>query len=300
MLVRRCAVVGVLALAAAACSSGGDGSDGLVIVTTTNILGDVVEHLVGDAAEVRTILPANADPHEFQPSARQVQELREADLVVANGAGFEGGLADAVDAAEGDGVPVVEAISAVETLDLDDGTDPHFFNDPVRVATAAEAIVVELADVAPALDTDAVRRTAGDYIDELRSLADEMEQTLAVVPEERRVLVTNHEAMGYFADRFGFEILGVIIPGGTTLAEPSAGDLDDLASAVEESGVPAIFAETSAPEQLAEAVADEVGTTIEIVELYTESLGGPDSPASTYVDMLRTDAERIADALGGP
>jgi zinc/manganese transport system substrate-binding protein len=284
----------------AACGTGDDGGgDQPVVVATTTILGDVVSHLVGDGVEVETIMPPNADPHEFQPSARQVQELRQADLVVANGAGFEGGLEDAVDAAKEDGVPVLEAIDTVPHLSFEGGVDPHFFTDPASMATAAEALTAELGDRIPALDSAAARRRAEDYVAELRALDAEVDDTLSVIPDDRRVLVTNHESLGYFAERYGFDVLGVIIPGGSTLAEPSAGDLDDLASAIEEAGVPAVFADTSSPEQLAEALADEVGGTIEVVELYTESLGGEGSAAATYVDMIRTDAQRIADALDG-
>src|SRR5690606_19623413 len=109
---------------------------------------------------------------------------------------------------------------------------------------------------------------------------------------------TNHEVLGLFADRFGFQILGVIIPGGSTLAEPSAADLEALAEAIEEAGVPAIFAETSAPSRLADALAAE-GTDVEVVELYTESLGADGSGAETYLGMIRTSADRIAAALAG-
>ncbi len=272
--------------AAAACGSS-DADEGPTVVVTTTILGDVVANLVGPGVDVETLIPANADPHEFQPSAREAQELREADLVVANGGGLEAGLTDALEAAEEDGVDVVYALDAIPAREDEEGhVDPHFFNDPSAMATVAEDLVDRLPGTPD-----------GGYLTELRALDAEVEDTLSVIPDDRRVLVTNHESLGWFADRYGFEVLGVIIPGGTTLAEPSAGDLDDLASAIEEVGVPAVFADTSSPEQLAESLADEVGGEVEVVELYTESLGGEGSGAETYVDMVRTNAERIAEAL---
>jgi zinc/manganese transport system substrate-binding protein len=138
-----------------------------------------------------------------------------------------------------------------------------------------------------------------DYLAELESLHLEVEGLLAGIPAEDRVLVTNHEVFGYFADRYDFDVLGVIIPGGSTLAEPSAEDLADLAREIDERGVPAIFAETSSPTRLADALAAE-GTDVEVVELYSESLGEPGSPGDTYTGMVRTNAERIAAALSRP
>jgi zinc/manganese transport system substrate-binding protein len=310
------------ALLAAACggsdgAAGGDGS-GPDVVVTTSILGDVVENLVGDAAEVEVIMPPNADPHDFQASARQAAALREADLVVVNGAGFEAGLEDAIDGAVDDGATVFAAVDHVDTLpaadepsdesgeggeggddhaDDGEGVDPHFFTDPARMAAAAEALADALADNVPGLDDQAFRDRAGAYLDQLRALDAEVEATLAPVPAADRKLVTNHDVFAYFADRYGFTVVGTVIPAITTSAEPSAGELDELAATIEAEGVRAIFADTSSPEALAEALAAEVGGDVQVVELYSESLGEPGSEGGTYVDMIRTDATRVAGAL---
>jgi zinc/manganese transport system substrate-binding protein len=310
------------ALLAAACggsdgAAGGDGS-GPDVVVTTSILGDVVENLVGDAAEVEVIMPPNADPHDFQASARQAAALREADLVVVNGAGFEAGLEDAIDGAVDDGATVFAAVDHVDTLpaadepsdesgeggeggddhaDDGEGVDPHFFTDPARMAAAAEALADALADNVPGLDDQAFRDRAGAYLDQLRALDAEVEATLAPVPAADRKLVTNHDVFAYFADRYGFTVVGTVIPAITTSAEPSAGELDELAATIEAEGVRAIFADTSSPEALAEALAAEVGGDVQVVELYSESLGEPGSEGGTYVDMIRTDATRIAGVL---
>jgi zinc/manganese transport system substrate-binding protein len=295
------------ALLAAACggsdgAAGGDGG-GPDVVVTTSILGDVVENLVGDAAEVEVIMPPNADPHDFQASARQAAALREADLVVVNGAGFEAGLEDAIDGAVDDGATVFAAVDHVDTLpagehaDEGEGVDPHFFTDPARMAAAAEALADALADNVPGFDDQAFRDRAGAYLDQLRALDAEVEATLAPVPAADRKLVTNHDVFAYFADRYGFTVVGTVIPAITTSAEPSAGELDELAATIEAEGVRAIFADTSSPEALAEALAAEVGGDVQVVELYSESLGGPGSEGGTYVDMIRTDATRIAGAL---
>lgn len=327
MLRRPAAALGslpLLALALAGCgdddapagASGGRPS----VVVTTNVLGDVVFNLVGDLADVEVIMPAGSDPHEFQASPQQAQAMREADALIANGAGFEAGFVDSIEAAEQDGVPTFEATDAVETLQLDgsieahadeegnesggddehgdEGVDPHFFTDPARMATATQAIGDFLVDQVPTLDTTTFDGQVEATVDELRTLDGEVEQTLSVVPAERRTLVTNHEVFGYLADRYGFDVVGAVIPAGTTQAEPSAAELDELAHTIEERGVPAIFVETSSPTRLADALANEVGD-VDVIELFTESLGDEGSGGETYAGMMRTNADRIADALAG-
>jgi zinc/manganese transport system substrate-binding protein len=134
-------------------------------------------------------------------------------------------------------------------------------------------------------------------VTELESLDAEVEAVLAAVPAEQRKLVTNHDVFAYFADRYGFTVVGTVIPAVTTQAEPGAGELDELAATIEAEGVPAVFADTSSPESLAETLAAEVGD-IEVVQLYSESLGEPGSDGDTYLAMVRTNARRIAAALG--
>jgi zinc/manganese transport system substrate-binding protein len=293
----------LIALALAACGDddGAAGASGRPdVVVTTNVLGDVVSDLVGDEAAVEVIMPPGTAPHGFQASPQQVASMRDADVLVTNGAGFEEGLTEAIEAAEQDGVPTFAAIDAVDTLELDGdgGTDPHFFTDPARMATAAEGIADFLADEVPGLYTPAFASQARATIDDLNALDGEVEQTLSEVPPDRRTLVTNHEVFGYFADRYGFDVVGAVIPAGTTQAEPSAAQLDELAHTIEEQDVPAIFVETSSPARLAEALADEVGD-VDVVELFSESLGDEGSSGETYAAMMRTNAERIADALAG-
>lgn len=304
-----------LLLLVAACGDDGDDGDAAgagrpQVVVTTSILGDVVSSLLGDAVEVTTIMPAGVNPHDFQASPREAAAMREADLLVTNGGGFEEGLLELVRGAEDDGVPVFEALSAVDHLDLDaheedaaargaehghdhEGSDPHFFTDPARMADAARGI---LAAVTEELDVEGLEERAAAYLEELEALDAEVASILAAVPAERRVLVTNHEVFGYFADRYGFEVVGTVIPGGST-GESAAGDLAHLLEVIEEEGVPAIFADTSSPADLAENLAKDVGE-VEVVELFSESLGDAGSGGETYLDMVRTNAERIAAALG--
>lgn len=310
------AVVGVAALLGVACGddsgeSAGTGQDSgevPAVVVTTSILGDVVSNLLGESATVETIMPTGADPHEFQASAQQVDSMMQADVLVTNGADFEEGLEDTIESVDSEGTPICVAIDSVETLEFsssdhsgdghsdDDehsGVDPHFFSDPARMAVAAEGLTDCIVAAVPALDTEDVRTTAEEYIAELEELDAEVESALASVPEERRVLVTNHEVFGYFADRYGFEVAGAILPT-STQSEADAAALAELAELIQAEGVAAVFADTSAPNQLADALAAEAGE-VQVVELFSESLG-PDG-GETYVEMVRTNAQRIADAL---
>ncbi len=308
----------------ASAEDGGSEADRPTVVVTTSMLGDIVENLVGDQAEVVTVMPAGADPHDFQASAQQANQIRQADALIVNGAGFEEGLLDVIESAEGDGVATFEVISAVDSIEFGegghghddedghsdeeeaheeedghehDGADPHFFLDPVRTATAAAGIGDFLAEAVEAIDADALEGSVTAYVEELEALHDEVEAALADIDDDRRVLVTNHDSFGYFADRYDFEIVGTVIPSGSTTDGANAGDLARLAQLIREEGVPAIFSDTSAGEGLAGTLADEVGGDVAVVELFTESLGQDGSGGETYVEMIRANAQSIAGAL---
>ncbi len=362
---RPLAVFAALALILAACGSD-DGttdasttdSDRPTVVVTTNILGDVVTELVGDQATVVTIMSIGADPHSFQPSAQEVEQVLAADALIVNGSGFEEGLLSVIDTAGEEGVATYEAIEAVDTIDFSsgghdddhhgdeadhddehgeeadhdedadhdeedhddeadhdedhddeadhddedhdehghDGADPHFFTDPVRMAEAVEAIGAFLAAEVEGIDVAALDEAVDGYLTELDTLHADVESLVAAIPEDRRVLITNHEVFGYFADRYGFEVVGTVIPGGSTVDSASAGELAELVEVIEAEGVPAIFTDAASSSSLAETLAAEVGE-VAIVDLFTESLGDAESEGATYLDMVRTNAARISAAL---
>ena len=281
-----------LAALAACGEDTASGDDRPTIVVTTNILGDIVGAVVGDAANLEVVMPVGADPHEFAPSARQAEAMADADLLVQIGAGFEAGMEDVIDSAADAGAEVFTFVDHVELL----GDDPHVWTDPSRVADGVEALGARLADV-EGVDAAAVSAQADTYLAALGELESAMDAVLAVVPDERRVLVTDHEVFGYFADRFDFDVVGTVIPSTTTDAAASAADLDALAEVIRDTGVPAIFTEAGQSDELVDALADEVGD-IDVVALFAESLGGPESGAATYLQMMRTNTELIVGALG--
>jgi zinc/manganese transport system substrate-binding protein len=172
--------------------------------------------------------------------------------------------------------------------------DPHVWFDAARMAGVVDALGAELTALDDSIDWEA---RAADVSDDLMALDEEIREVLADIPDDGRILVTNHEALGYFADAYDFEIAATIIPGGSTLSEPSAADLQDVIDVVSDTGVTAIFAETTAGGGLADVVADEVGQDVVVVELFTESLSDADGPAPTYIEMMRFNATAIAEAL---
>ncbi|WP_399540494.1 zinc ABC transporter substrate-binding protein AztC [uncultured Frigoribacterium sp.] len=272
------------------------------VVVTTNILGDVVGELIGDQADVVTLMPPGADPHSVEISAREAADLRDADLVVSNGLGLEEGLQQHVDSAAAAGVPVVEAGDLIEPLayaegDAEGELDPHFWTDPQRMLDVVDGLERELATQVDGLDAGALESAAASYRGQLEQLDADLEASFGAIPAERRALVTNHHVFGYLAERYGFRVVGAVLPSGTTLAAPSASDLAGLTDAIEEAGVATIFADASQPDRLVQVLADEADVEVDVVALHTESLSAPGGGAETYLEMMRSNEQLIATGL---
>ena len=277
-------------------------ADGPLVVVTTNILGDVVERVVGDQARVVTLMPPNADPHSFEISAQEAALILDADVIVSNGLGLEEGLQRHVDAAEAEGVPIVAAGDLIDPLEYSAGDargtdDPHFWTDPQRMIDVVDGIEREFAVAIDGIDAHELAQTSAAYRSELVDLDAHMSVSFAAIPAERRALVTNHHVFGYLADRFDFRVIGAVVPSGTTLAAPSASDLDGLTSAIEEAGVSTIFADSSQPDRLVQVLADEADIDVAVVALFTESLSAPGEGAETYLEMMRSNERLIATGL---
>lgn len=309
MRVRLVVALCVLGLLANACGiqrpvGALEDADLPLVVATTNILGDVLQHLAGDQFDVVTIMPAGADPHTFHPSPRDVGSIESADAIIANGASFELALLDAVDAAKSTGTPVFEAITAASPLGFGVGgtvggaghVDPHFFTDPARMADVAGGIVEFLVANVGGIDADALRAHGGGYVSTLQALDDQVDAMLASIPDQQRLIVSNHSVFGYFADRYNFKVIGTVVPVGSGLEGVSGRRLADLALLLEQRGISVVFTDASSSDDLARTLATEVGD-VAVVSLYTESLGAQDSEGATYVDMIRSNALRISEAL---
>jgi zinc/manganese transport system substrate-binding protein len=179
--------------------------------------------------------------------------------------------------------------------------DPHIWFDPVRMATGVQLIAAEIAAVDEALDPQEWERRGEEYAEMLLELHEELEEILGAVPAANRQLVTNHDALGYLAVRYDFEVLGTVIPGSTTQVETDARSFAQLIETVDAAGVPAIFAENTDSVALADQLASEVlgrsDLQVDVVRIYTDALGEPGSGAETYPGLLRTTATLIAEAL---
>ena len=350
------------------------------IVTTTNIMADWISNVGGDSVDVFSLVPVGADPHTFQPGAKDVARIAEADLVLSVGLGLEGAwlhdllenaardtssivemgeIVDPIEFAQGhaDEIDVLEEISHVvheveegeispeegieelkellaegeeelpemvlETIaKVDDGQmaagdaieavegltsegeddhadhghgleDPHFWFDPLRVKLVVNDIAARLSVIDPERGST-YTANASAYNARLDELHSWTEEQVGTVPDDRRLLVTSHDSYGYFANLYGFEVVGVVLSI-TTDVEPSAGDLADLVHEVKENNVPAVFGETTVSERLAKAVASESG--VKLVRLYSGSLGPDGSGAATYIEMITTNVGRIVEAL---
>lgn len=293
-------VICLFAFLLGACSTPDSAGGRPDIAVTTTILGDVVRQVVGEAADVKVLMKPNADPHSSSLSAADAAQLNSSDLIVYNGLGLEESMQRHVDAAAENGVPTLAVGEHVEPLQFSEsehsGPDPHFWTDPQRMVLAVDAIADRVAEL-PGIDGAAITANAARYRDELTVLSDSMTEQFAAIPAERRKLVTNHHVLGYLADRFGFTVIGAVIPSGTTLASPSASDLESLAGAIRTAGVPAIFVDSSQPDRLARVLAEQAGMQVNVVSLYSESLSEPGSPADTYLGMMRANTETIVKQL---
>ena len=266
------------------------------IVATTGIWADVVGNVACDAqAEVVALLPPGGDPHSYEPSMADRGRMESASLVVANGLGLEESLGDTLEAAEAGGVEVFRAGEHVEPIEVDSRPDPHIWQDPTRVMAALPALADALVNTA-GLDREAVDACVRDYAAELAALDEEVRRMTSEIPSEDRILVTNHDSLGYFADRYGFEVMGTVIPQAGALAETNPADLESLAGSIEEAGVPAVFAESQHSDSDAQALADRVGD-VEVVTLHTDSLGEEGSGADDYLALVRRNGELISEAL---
>ncbi|MCP5028193.1 MAG: zinc ABC transporter substrate-binding protein, partial [Actinomycetia bacterium] len=255
-------------------------------------------------ADVRNLIPAGADPHSFELALADRATMDRAALIVANGLFLEEAVADTIETVEDDGVPVFRFTDHIDTIeyftsdDHDESHDPHVWFDPTRVSAALPALAERLIDDA-GLDPTMVQACLSAYQGELGDVDSEVSGLVDAVPESNRKLVTNHDSLGYFADRYGFEIVGTVIPASSGLAVTNPAHLEDLAVQIEAANVPAIFSESQHSADDAQALANAVTNGVEIVTLVTGALSEPGSgqKAETYLGLLSSNAELITRAL---
>ena len=296
-------VVALLAVLAVFAGCGDDGAGGdarIEAVATTTQAADLVRSVGGSRVEVDGILPPNADPHDYEPRPSDAAALAEADVVFRSGGHLDEWLDEVIDSAGGDANEVT-LIDSVKTIagadDGDDETDPHWWQDPRNAILAVEAIRDALIEADPDGRAGYERRAAA-YTTELSRLDSEIERCIDKVPAAKRKLVTTHDALGYFAHRYGIEVIGAVIPSLSTQAQPSAKDVDELVHQIEDEGVEAIFPEVAVAQRLEQAISREAGAEVGD-ELWTDTLGPDGSGAQTYLDAMRVNAAALAEGMSG-
>ncbi len=300
------------------CHSGASdraGVDSLKVVAVETFLTDVAQQVAGDRLKITALMPIGADPHSFEPTPVDVKKVADCNVLIVNGAGFEefldkllknaGGAHKVIEASTGLTSRAMREGEPAEMSDTDlaepqggdhrhEG-DPHFWLAPGNMITYVQNIQKGLSEA----DADGAKiyaTNADAYIARLKELDRWIADQVALIPPGRRLLVTNHESLGYFADRYGFRIIGTIVPSVSTGSSPSAKQLAMLADRIKATEARAIFLETGTNPQLARQLATETGIKV-VTDLYTHSISIPSGPAPGYIEMMKYNTSAIVDAL---
>lgn len=310
MMIRKLLLILIVTLLVVACqssiapiaSSGPTANTGsLKVVAAETFLADIAQHVAGTRLTVKALMPIGVDPHSFEPTPQDVALVADSTVFIVNGAEFEHFLEKLLQNAGGQRA-VIEASAGLKSRQPSDNEilddphgDPHFWLDPNNAITYVENIRDALSKADP--DGAATyKANAAAYIAKLEELDRWIAEQVAQIPEANRLLVTNHESFGYYADRYGFRIIGTIIPSVGTEASPSAQQLAALIDHIRATGAKAIFLETGTNPQLAQQVASETGAKV-VSDLFTHSISEPGGRAPTYIDMLKFNTTAIVSAL---
>ena len=289
-------------LLAAACGDSADtgATDApLQVVTTTTVLTDFAKVIGGDRVGVYGVMKANVDAHDYEPSPKDIDSMRSAKLIVKNGVHLEAWFDDAA-VASGTSATIVDASKGITIRSADDQAepegDPHIWHDPRNAKQMVATMLAAFVAADPA-GTSAYQANAARYTAELDALDTDIATRITNLPNKK--LVTNHDAFGYYVDRYGLEFVGSIIPSFETSAEVSAAELDELVDEIKAQGVKAVFAESSLPSKVAKTIAKEAGVKVVDGEgaLYGDGLGTAKSPGGTYLGMMRHNTSAIVDNL---
>ncbi|HUE98600.1 MAG TPA: zinc ABC transporter substrate-binding protein [Anaerolineales bacterium] len=266
------------------------------ILTTTTILADVARNVAGDRLVVESLLPVGADPHSYQPVPQDAAKISETKVLVINGAEYEHFLEELIESADGERA-LIEASAGLRLrtdAESEHGVDPHLWLDPNNVIVYAENIREGLTHFDPD-GAEVYGSNASAYIDQLAELDAWINDQVAQIEPQRRVLVTNHEAFGYFAERYGFTIIGSVIESFSSNSSPSAQQMADLIDQIKLSEAPAIFLDASDNPTLAQQIAAETEVKV-VADLHLESLTDG-APAGTYIEMMRYNVTKIVESL---
>lgn len=301
------------ALFLAACGSASQGSDDAFnVLASTSFLADIAQNVAGDRVQVGSLLPVGADPHAYQAAPTDVAKISESNVLILNGVEYEHFIEPLLENAGGERL-IIEATAGLTPHQMEEhegeehagetetGTDheheagdPHMWLDPNLVITYVENIRDGLSEADPD-GAETYKANADAYIAQLQELDTFIKEQVENIPAERRLLVTNHEALGYFAERYGFEVVDTILPSFSSEASASAQEIAAAVDAVKNSGAPAIFLGEVENADLANQIAAETGVKV-VDTLYLESLTDGE-PAATYIDMMKHNVTQIIEGL---
>jgi len=288
----------VLMGALAACGGTSSTGEGVAVVATTTQVGSIAEEIGGDAIDLTVLLQPGIEAHDFEITPAAGAAIEGADIILTSGAGLETWLDDAIETIGGDD-RVRDLSEGIELRTSADGeADPHYWMsapDAIAMVENARAALVEAAPDA----AEGINERAAALVGRLEEADGEIRALIDEIPDDRRKVVTDHDALGYFIEEYGLEFVGSVFPSLDVSSDPSARDIELLVEVIREQNVPAIFAESAVNPQLAEAVAAETGAAVSAETLYTDSLGAPGSGAETLDGMLLHNARVIHDGLLG-
>jgi manganese/iron transport system substrate-binding protein len=266
----------------------------LRVLAVESFLADIAQNVAGDRFKVDMLLPIGADPHEYQLTPKDVARLSEADVLLINGVHYEGFLETTLENTDSQHL-VITASNGITLRTNEQGQDPHLWMDPKNVIRYTENIRDGLTQADPA-GAEIYTANAKAYIQQLKALDAWVSEQINEIPSKNRLLVTNHDSLGYFAQRYGFTVIGTIVPGFSSEASSSAQQMATLIEQIKSTGAPAVFLNISDSPHLADQVAEEAKVTV-VTDLYIESLSSSDGAAATYIDMLKHDVTQIVEAL---
>jgi len=292
----------------AGCSGTDSDSGQLKVVATTTHAGDLVAQVGGEKIDLTTILKPNTDPHEYEPRPSDVTAVADADLIFRSGGHLDewteqivsdsGSDAKVVDLSQG--IPVKLAGEDEEhehAEEPDEEFDPHWWHDPVNVKAGTGEIEKSLAAAEPDAATHFHERATA-YETRIGKLNKQIAECIESVPPAERKIVTDHDAFGYYTQRYGIETIGTVIPALSTQAQPSAGDLAELEDTIRKENVKAVFPEESVPPGLSDAVARDTGASTGYT-LYGDTLGPAGSPGETWLGMMKSNTDNLMLGMTG-
>ncbi len=298
ILLSLAALVAVFLAGCSGFSSHVTQTGGLRVLATETFLGDIAQNVAGTRLKVETLLPVTVDPHEFQPTPQDAIKIAQSQVLIVNGLGYETWLTKTFENSGGQGLVVVASTGLSPNPDPSGehpGGDPHMWMNPLNVVHYVENIRDGLTQADPG-GKDIYTANAQAYTAQLKDLDQWVKSQVAKLPPEKRLLVTNHDALGYFSEAYGFKVVGAVIPSVTNEASPSAQQMAALIDTIKSSGAPAILLDIGENQNLAQQIASESGAKV-VTDLYVETISAPDGPAGTYIEMIKHDVTEIVMAL---